>query len=336
MQPIQSIPSLGLGMAGLLVAGLLVSAWRLGHHAGPGLLSPLVLATGALLALMVAIANPIEAFATPDLGDTVSAMDASNDVSDAAVDIVAVQARLLNQQVELQIDVNNIEDDGLPSPGRVLFIGNSLTSSNDLPGMLVGIARQAGKQLAADSITLPNTALEDHYHQGTAHAALASGQYQLVIMQQGPSSLPESRLILRRGARALDRLIRAGGARPALYMVWPDLSRITYFDDVRESYSVAAAGVNGMFIPAGQAWLTAWSIDSSLPLYASDDFHPSRIGSYLAAMSMFCELYRQSPIGLPARLSIDGGSPLDLEPELARQLQTAAWLTHLEYGRAGQ
>ena len=335
-QPTIAIPTFGWGVSGLLVAGLMLLAWRIGRPGATGGFSSLMVATCALLALVAVAATPVDVFAVPDSAQSVSAVDAANDVSDAAVDIVAVQSRALEERVEFQIDVNNIEDDGLASPARVLFIGNSLTSSNDLPAMLVAVAQQAGKQLSADSIALPNTALEDHFRARTAHTALASGQYQFVIMQQGPSSLPESRVILLRGARALEPLIRAGGARPAFYMVWPDLSRIEYFDDVRESYSQAADAVNGMFIPAGQAWLTAWSFDVGLPLYSTDDFHPSRIGSYLAALSMFCELYRQSPIDLPPRLSISGGQALNLDADLARTLQTAAWMTHLTHGRAGQ
>lgn len=334
--PVMAIPTMGWGVSGLLVLGLMALAWRSvrsGAHRGLNIW--FVPASALLLALTAVITSPAEVIAASDSQLSISIEDASNDVSDAAVDIVAVHARSDEAHVEFRFDVNNIEEDGLQSPARVLFIGNSLTSSNSMPAMLEAIARQAGKQLVADSIALPNYALVDHFDQRTAHTALASGQYQFVIMQQGPSSLLESRRILVGGARLFEPLIRAGGARPAMYMVWPDFSRIAYFDDVRESYSQAALAVNGMFIPAGQSWLTAWSLDVNLALYSTDNFHPSQTASYLAALSIFCELYRQSPIDLPPRLSIVGGQTLNLNPDVVRTLQTAAWMTHLQYGRAG-
>jgi hypothetical protein len=314
---------------------------RVGDRGG-ALLRSTLLPAGlgcALLAAVIAAPGAVRADAEPadpDPADSVSASDAINDVGDAAVDIVAARARVQGEEVEIQIDLNNIEDDGLPNGAKVLFIGNSLTYVNDLPGMLIAIARQAGKQLSADVIAMPNAALEDHFLQRTAHAALASGAYSLVIMQQGPSSLPESRIHLRRWTRQFEPLIRAGGAKPALYMVWSDLSRFGFFDDVRESYSAAANAVDGMFIPAGQAWIAAWSLSPRAQLYSSDEFHPSEFGTYLAALSMFCELYRQSPVGLPARLPLADGYFLDVDPILAGHLQTAAWTTHLEYGRPGE
>ena len=166
--------------------------------------------------------------------------------------------------------------------------------------------------------------------------ALANGGYQIVIMQQGPSSLPESREHLLQWTERFAPLIRAGGARPALYMVWPDITRLGYFGDVHASYSNAALAVNGMFIPAGEAWRVAWRVDPDLPLYDRDQFHPSALGSYTAALSMFCELYGQSPFGLSPRLVLANGQILEFDVAQARTVQAAAWSAHLQYGRAGE
>ncbi len=332
LEPAQSIPTLGVGMGVLL--GALLLLWARGSLAGTRSLVAPVAGLALGVAAIVALPDVVQADQPSDTA--VLATDALNDTGDAAVDIARLQASVVDDRIALQVDLNNVEDDGLANGAKLLFIGNSLTYVNDLPGMLIAIARQAGKRLTADTIAMPNAALEDHFLQRTAHSALASGQYTLVVMQQGPSSLPESRLHLRRWTRQFEPLIRAGGARPALYMVWPDLSRFDYFDDVRASYSAAANAVNGMFIPAGQAWLAAWSLAPRVELYSSDDFHPSELGTYVAALSMFCEMYRQSPVGLPARLPLDGGHVLDIEPALALQLQAAAWTTHLDHGRPGE
>ena len=261
--------------------------------------------------------------------------ETGSDSADAGSDISHARIAVAGENREFQFDVNNIEDNGLAGNARILFIGNSLTFSNSLPLMLQAIAAQAGKILVAEAITSPGAALEDHFRQRTAHAALANGGYQWVILQQGPSSLPASQDNLRTWAKRYDPLIRAGGARPALYMVWPDVSRNAYFNAVRDAYSNAALAIDGMFIPAGEAWREAWRANSDLSLYAADQFHPSPLGSYAAALSMFAELYQQSPAGLPARLVLKNGVVFDFDEEQVRTIQAAVWRTHLAQGRRG-
>jgi len=277
-----------------------------------------------------------EADASGEWTAQATAIDAGNDVADAGADILFVRVASDDTRLHFEIDVNDIEASGLADSAKVLFIGNSLTYSNDLPSMLEAIAAQAGKRLTADAIAQPNASLEDHFRARTAHAALANGGYQIVIMQQGPSSLPESQANLLQWTERFASRIRAGGARPALYMVWPDITRSAWFDDVRNAYSNAALEVDGMFIPAGEAWRAAWRSDPALPLYDADQFHPSPLGSYAAALSMFCELYRQSPVGLPSSLTLSNGQQVDFDADQARTVQLAAWSAHREHGRAGQ
>lgn len=325
-----AVPSLGLvGMALLAVA----LAW-LGLRRSPR--AGAAASSGLILLALWAQGLPPEARADDARIGHVAALDAGNDAADAGVDILAVQARADGEQVHFRVDVNNIEDDALADGARVLFIGNSLTYSNELPSILEAIARQSGKRLITDAITIPGGALEDHFRGRTVHAAVASGGYAIVILQQGPSSLPESQANLREWTQRFAPRIRAGGARPALYMVWPDETRLAFFDDVRASYSNAALDVNGMFIPAGEVWRAAWRIDAQLPLYGGDRFHPSALGSYAAALSMYAELYRQSPVGLPARLVLGNGDVLEFDAAQAQVIQTAAWTAHLEFGRAGE
>jgi hypothetical protein len=98
--------------------------------------------------------------------------------------------------------------------------------------------------------------------------------------------------------------------------VWPELSRSSWFDRVRDSYALAARDVSGWFLPAGEAWRTAWRDHPSLALYGNDDFHPTAAGSYAAALTIFAGLSGRSPLGLPA--------PATVDPTTAERLQQAA------------
>lgn len=328
----QAVPTFGLAGLLLLVATL---GWfglrRLRQAAANAWIWPL-----AMLALLGLGGAQHAVRAADGWPEPATASDAGNDVADAGTDILHARVRVDGDRVHFEVDVNDIESAGLADGAKVLFIGNSLTYSNDLPEMLEAIAAQAGKRLETDAIALPNGALEDHFRARTAHSAIANGGYRIVIMQQGPSSLPESQANLLEWTARFATRIRAGGARPALYMVWPDITRSAYFDDVRDAYSNAALEVNGMFIPAGEAWRAAWRSDPQLPLYDSDQFHPSVLGSYAAALSIYTELYRQSPVGLPPRLQLATGQVLELDAAQARAVQVAAWSAHRQHGRAGE
>ena len=166
----------------------------------------------------------------------------------------------------------------LPAGGHhVLFIGNSLTYFNDLPGTLISLAASAGDTIRAAQVAYPDFNLADHVAQGDAPRAIATGGWEYVILQQGPSSIEVNRQDLINSTRYYDQLIRLAGARTALYMVWPDIAHPGDFPRAIDSYALAAQAVNGLLLPVGAAWQTAWQSDATLPFYSADGLHPSAL-----------------------------------------------------------
>jgi hypothetical protein len=218
---------------------------------------------------------------------------------------------------------------------RVLFIGNSLTDTNNLPAMVEALAAARGDALTTRTVAFGGFSLGDHWGQGEARRAIAQGGWTHVVLQQGPSSLPESQALLREYTRRFDAEARRIGARTVLYMVWPSLQRFSDFDGVSRSYAAAAQDVGGILIPAGEAWRAAWRRDPAVPLYGSDNFHPSALGTYLAALVTCQQITGRSPTGLPAVLrSPSGAFPTVTTTEaLARLLQDAAVEANASFGR---
>ena len=209
-----------------------------------------------------------------------------------------------------------------PEELRVLFIGNSLTSVNDVPKLVESLTARGGVRVRTGIVAKGNFSLDDHLQDGEATKAIAGGGWAFVVMQQGPSALEESRISLRAAAKRFDTFIRRAGARPALYMVWPASARRGDFDRVRESYALAASDIRGLFIPAGEAWRAAWRRDVAIALYGDDGFHPTPQASYLAALVIAGALTGRTPLSLSMR---PPGWPADwLTPERARLLQEAA------------
>ena len=173
---------------------------------------------------------------------------------------------------------------------RVLFVGNSLTYTNDLPGMVTALARLEGRSFAAGMLAYPNVSLEDHAGMG-ALEVIRRERPDVVVLQQGPSSLIESRINLVEWTRQFASVLEESGGRTALLMVWPPVDRLAFFDDVRDSYRAAADAVGGMFIPAGESWRAAWRRNDALRLYGQDGFHPSPLGTLTAALTVHAMLF---------------------------------------------
>ena len=210
-----------------------------------------------------------------------------------------------------------------PAGERVLFVGNSLTYGNDLPLLVEAISQAGGRPLSVDSVTYGGVSLEDHWNMKTQDR-IAAGGWRYVVLQQGPSALPESRVNLREWTARFDAVIRQAGARTAMFMVWPESNRREVFPQVSDSYRLAAQDVGGILLPVGDAWLAAWRRNAALPLYGSDGFHPTLTGSYLAALTIYSGLTGGSPIGLPVRLRLRTGKDVEIEARYGPALQAAA------------
>jgi hypothetical protein len=218
-----------------------------------------------------------------------------------------------------------------PATYRVLFIGNSLTYFNDLPGTVARLAGSGNVTIHVASVAEPNLALIDHA-EGSSNALdmIRQGGWNYVVLQQGPSALSLSRDTLLLATRLLAAEIRAVGARTALLMVWPESSRFAVFHDVRESYRAAADDVGGLFFPAGEAWRTAWASDPQLQLYGPDGYHPSELGTYLAALVVYEEITGNDSRALADQAMV-AGRDLSVAGSRVRLLQEAAHETIVRF-----
>jgi len=209
---------------------------------------------------------------------------------------------------------------------RILFVGNSLTGANEMPGMLVALAESARVTPLpiVDVDWIPDFALIDHWSLGTARSLIANGRYDVVVMQQGPSSVAVNRDTLRLAAGLFAPVIRAAGGVPALFAVWPTIDRQADFDSAAESYRLAAQDVGGMLFPGGETWRAAWRRNPLLQLYSADGLHPSALGSYAVAVTMFGLLYDRSTVGLPSSIQVGNSSVYAFDGATARTIQDAA------------
>lgn len=176
---------------------------------------------------------------------------------------------------------------------RVLFIGNSLTYTGDIPERFARLAAAMGRKASVEAVAYPDYSLEDHWRDGRALAAIRKG-WDVVVLQQGTSAHADSRAQLVDFTARFAKPIREAGARPALYMVWPPVDRMRDFGSAIAAYRAAAIAVDAILLPVGEAWLRALSVDKRLRLYG-DTIHPGSLGGDLAVLTIYLALFPAGP-----------------------------------------
>jgi hypothetical protein len=75
---------------------------------------------------------------------------------------------------------------GQSRPLRVLFIGNSYTYFNDLPGLVASLGRGARpmRPMRTEMVALPGVSLRDHWLDGAALAAIRRTRWDYVVLQE--------------------------------------------------------------------------------------------------------------------------------------------------------
>lgn len=212
-----------------------------------------------------------------------------------------------------------------PKAARILFVGNSLTSATDIPGRVAALARAMGREAQVESVTVNGYSLQDHLDDGRALATIRKGGWDVVVLQQGTSARPDSRAELVESTKRFAGPIRAAGARPALYMVWPLSDRRHEFPGAIEAYRAAAEAVDGLLLPAGEAWLRALAKDRRLRLYG-DGIHPSSIGSDLTVLTIYLSIFPAGPQEFDDKFVERLGRQLEIPGHLRDALVDAATL----------
>lgn len=212
----------------------------------------------------------------------------------------------------------------VPISLRILFVGNSLTYYNDLPATVGAIATSAGDALAISNAVGANLALIDHLNGGSNVVQLMrDSSWDYVVLQQGPTPSGICRDSLQLWTRMFDTTIRAAHGKAALFMTWPATTNTASWDDVRLSFQLAAQGVGGVFLPAGEAWRILLAEHPDMEIYGKDGYHPSPMGSFLAALEIYERLSGRDARTLPA-LAFQAGRPMQMSADTIRMLQQAA------------
>jgi hypothetical protein len=194
---------------------------------------------------------------------------------------------------------------------RVLFVGNSFTFRNDLPGEVRNLLNSDGSHTRVFIVryTRPGGRLAQAARNTRLAHLIDEVHWDYVVLQEQseiPSFPDRQREELMDGyARNLGRMIRASGATPVLFETWGYRNgdrRNVAGDDygamqqrLRHGYSEVAREINAKVAPVGDVWRRALVEEPNLALWARDGEHPSKLGTYLAACVFYKTLTAHNP-----------------------------------------
>jgi hypothetical protein len=251
-------------------------------------------------------------------------------------------------------------------PMKVLFIGNSYTSVNDLPALLAALAEAGGQKIETDQHLPGAFTFEQHVTNKKAIEKIRERKWDMVVLQEQSLFPVLNRESMHKYARILQEEISKRGAKTVFYLTWarqdilqmqdgadpatsPDyaramfqligLTKATDFEALCKQHKTGlAGGLNGAYFdiadelkatvaPVGVAWKKALAANPNLVLHQPDKSHPNPTGSYLAACVFYATLFDKSPMGLPGELKKGNRVLVQVAPDEATALQKIAWQT---------
>jgi len=207
---------------------------------------------------------------------------------------------------------------GVKTEWSVLFIGNSFTARNDLPGMIAKMAAVKGKRIDHKLIFAGGASLRRHWNDVSARKEIASGRYDFVVLQE-QSTLPiKNAKRFYENVRLFDEAIKAAGTRTMLYMTWARRNASESQAALTSAYTTIGRELGAIVVPVGVAWEKYLAKHQEPALHDRDESHPTLAGSFLAACVFVGTLFGESLAGYDCE--VDG---LDKEDRL--RLEKTAW-----------
>ena len=157
-----------------------------------------------------------------------------------------------------------------------------------------------GKTLGHRLISAGGASLRMHWNRSEAQEAIAAARYDYIVLQE-QSTLPIKNAVrMRENILLFDEVIKASGARTALYMTWAREHEPQNQQAIADAYTSVGSEIGATVVPVGLAWHRFLSEHLSPKLHDKDRSHPTLAGSYLAACVFYSVLFGESPEGIDA------------------------------------
>ena len=199
--------------------------------------------------------------------------------------------------------VADISENETENTVKYLFVGNSCTYINGNPIKFKGLCKAAGLDVSVDYCTFGSAyfyeyADENHPRGQALRKMLGAKKYDYIVLQDGTPCTFGKR------TEALEKLltlVEENGAKPLLYMRYgyePDKNkRIAANADMCKTFMAMGDLYDIPVCPVANAFSDCIVKHPEINLYADDESHHSKAGSYLAACCHLYSFCKINPVG---------------------------------------
>lgn len=206
----------------------------------------------------------------------------------------------------------------------LLFMGNSHTGVNNVPGLVATMVQAARPGKTANAVEAPGWMfLEERLNDPATRTLLSSQPWSAVILQAQKYSSSGQFTYSTAEAEELVRLARRQGAIPVMFPEWPRRG-IAETQRIFDLHVSIAAKEPACVPPIPQAWDLAAAREPSITLYDPDGNHSAPAGAFLTGLVIFSTLTNQSPSALPTipSASIDANTQAKLRAIATEAVQS--------------
>lgn len=197
---------------------------------------------------------------------------------------------------------------------QILFIGNSHSSANGLPGLVATMIEAGLPGSSAAAELAPGYGyLSDRLDDGVTQQSLESSAWSHVVLQAQKYSTSGLYFYPTDAAEEWIRRVRARNALPMLFPEWPRKGNNEEGPRIHELHLGIAAREPACVAPVGLAWEESIRTFPSLELHADDGNHSNINGAMLTAFVFYQLITGQSATGLPYIQGVDVSEDIQLK-----------------------
>ena len=174
---------------------------------------------------------------------------------------------------------------------RALFIGNSHTMSNNVPGLVKSLVESGGQKIFVE--TVGGDLLNNIAARPEVIEKVKKGRWNFVILQGASVSQSHKTIYPYEHSKNLAATASKSGAVPLLYAEWPrkGMDETEYIIDI---YRLIQKGSSARIVTVGRVWDQVLKQEPKLDLWNADGNHAKPLGSYIAACSFYYAILGKS------------------------------------------
>ena len=191
---------------------------------------------------------------------------------------------------------------------NILFIGNSFTFYWNLPLVVEAMANERNYNYDITQSTGSGSSLKDHWFENDglkSKTLIATGRYDRVVLQDHSLNPLQNLVESLKYFTDFIELVKANNGTPYIYATWmyKVISNNNYdiVDPIQYALKPLVDTTGAVMVPIDQAFRIFQNRHPTIPIFMSDNKHPSPVGTYLAACVYFRIFTDESPLGLSRR-----------------------------------